>query len=59
MEANLLELVGTYGIAGAIAIYMVYWATNRLDRNIRELKGAVDKLREAIENLEKAIKESR
>ncbi|OYT59627.1 MAG: hypothetical protein B6U75_03455 [Desulfurococcales archaeon ex4484_217_1] len=51
MEIDWLQLISTQGVAVAIAIYLVYWITNKLDRRIEKLTEAINNLTEAVNTL--------
>ncbi|OYT55257.1 MAG: hypothetical protein B6U76_06615 [Desulfurococcales archaeon ex4484_217_2] len=51
MEVDLIQLLTTNGLAVAIAIYLVWWITNRLDRKLDDLTNAIKELSNAINTL--------
>lgn len=51
MEMDLIQLITTNGLAVAIAVYLVYWITNKLDKRIEKLTEAINKLTEAVNTL--------
>ncbi|RLG74350.1 MAG: hypothetical protein DRO23_07000 [Thermoprotei archaeon] len=51
MEVDLIQLLTTNGLAVAIAIYLVWWITNRLDKKLDDLTNAIKELSNAINTL--------
>lgn len=51
VEVDLIQLLTTNGLAVAIAIYLVWWITNRLDRKLDDLTNAIKELSNAINTL--------
>ena len=51
MEVDLIQLLTTNGLAVAIATYLVWWITNRLDRKLDDLTNAIKELSNAINTL--------
>jgi len=59
MEMDLIQLITTNGLAVAIAVYLVYWITNKLDRRIEKLTEAINKLTEAVNTLKVIVDRER
>ena len=48
---DILTWVSQYGVAIAIAGYLVYWITNKLNSKIEDLKNAVIELSKNVQSL--------
>lgn len=48
VEVELIQLVSTYGLSIAIAVYLVWWITNKLTDKLDNLAEKIDKLNENI-----------
>jgi len=48
---TIATLVGNVGVAGAIAVYMVWWVTRKLNSKIDRLNASIEKLTDTINTL--------
>lgn len=51
MSVNIFTWVSQYGVAVVIAVYLVYWITNKLNGKIEDLKNAVIELNKNVQSL--------
>lgn len=47
-EVNVVQLVSTFGLSVGIAVYLVYWVTNKLSDKLDNLSNKMDKV---VDNL--------
>ena len=55
VEINLLDWVSTYGVGIAIAVYLVWWVTTKLNGKLDRLAQSTDKLSDKIDELRNEI----
>ena len=51
MSVDIFTWVSQYGVAIVIAVYLVYWITNKLNSKIEDLKNAVIELSKNVQSL--------
>lgn len=44
----LINLISEYGIVSALAIYLIYWMTKRLQNDLSEIKEILSEIKELL-----------
>lgn len=52
---DFVSLMINHGLGVAISIYLVYWVTNKMSKQIEQLKESIDRNTNALNELVKAI----
>lgn len=50
---DLVELVVQYGVTGGIALYLIYWMTQKMDNDLHEIKSLLREIKDILKRSEK------
>ena len=59
MEIDWLQLISTQGVAVVLAIYLVWWITDRLSKKLDNLTDAINNLTKAVNTLKVIVDRGR